>query len=535
MRTLADLTSWLGQKEVAHLEFKEAKSSFDWDKLVRYCAALANEGGGDIVLGVGDKRPRKVVGTSAFANVEKVAKDLLDHLALRIEVSELHHPDGRVLVFTAPSRPIGRPIPVDGAYWMRVGESLETMTPERLQRIFDEGVPDFSAKVCSEATLSDLAGDAIERFRSLLARRRPAVRADSVDRMLEDAELTVDGGITYAALIMLGAPRGLGRHLGCAEIVYEYRADEASVAYSHREDHRTAFLLLDEALWRAIDQRNTVHQFVDGLFRRDIPSFNERAVREALLNAVCHRDYRLQGSIFVKQWPSRLEISSPGGFPPGITVDNILFRQAPRNRRLAEAFARCGLVERSGQGVDLMFATAVQEGKAPLDFSGTDEFEVRLTLHGTIEDEGFLRFLEKATRDAGRSFNTHELVVLDAVHRDHAIPQAARPTIARLIDQGFVERAGKRRLVVARKYQRVIGKPGAYTRKAGLDRETNKALLLKHISSNPGCALSELCGVLPNHSTDQVRALLKNLKDDGAAYSQGRTRAGRWFARPNQT
>src|SRR5205085_2813814 len=112
------------------------------------------------------------------------------------------------------------------------------------------------------------------------------------------------------------------------------------------------------------------------------------------------------------------------------------------------------------------FTTAVQEGKHPLDFTGTDGFQVRLTLHGRIEDEGFLRFLEKATRDVGRSFSTNELVVLDAVHRDHPVPHDVRPTIAGLIDLGLLERAGKRRLVVARKYQRVVGKPGAYTRKA---------------------------------------------------------------------
>lgn len=254
-----------------------------------------------------------------------------------------------------------------------------------------------------------------------------------------------------------------------------------------------------------------------------------------MLNAVCHRDYRLQGSIFIKLWPSRLEITSPGGFPPGITIDNILFRQSPRNRRLAEAFGRCGLVERSGQGVDLLFSTAVWEGKPPLDFGGSDGFQVRLTLHGRVEDPGFLRFLEQATRDEGRSFSTYELVVLDAVHRDHAIPADARSTIDRLIDRGLLERAGRRQLVIGRRYQRTVGQPGMYTRRAGLDRETNKALLLKHLRDHPGSALVELCGVLPSLSTDLVRTLLKSLKQEGLAHSVGRTRAGLWYAGPNPT
>ena len=87
---------------------------------------------------------------------------------------------------------------------------------------------------------------------------------------------------------------------------------------------------------------------IDGLLRRDIPEYPEEAVREAVLNAVSHRDYRHGGSVFVRQYPRRIEIVSPGGFPPGISVENIIDRQSPRNRRIVDNFARCGLVERAG-------------------------------------------------------------------------------------------------------------------------------------------------------------------------------------------
>lgn len=94
----------------------------------------------------------------------------------------------------------------------------------------------------------------------------------------------------------------------------------------------------------------------------DVPTFDEVQVREALLNAVAHHDYRLGGSVFVRQFAQRLEVVSPGGFPPGITMANALDRQSPRNRRLAEALARCGLIERSGQGMNLMFERAIRQG-----------------------------------------------------------------------------------------------------------------------------------------------------------------------------
>jgi ATP-dependent DNA helicase RecG len=74
------------------------------------------------------------------------------------------------------------------------------------------------------------------------------------------------------------------------------------------------------------------------------------------------------------------QVISPGGLPPEITVENLLFRQSPRNRRLADALARCGLVERSGQGADRMFSAAVREGKLPPDFADTDAHQVSVVL-----------------------------------------------------------------------------------------------------------------------------------------------------------
>jgi ATP-dependent DNA helicase RecG len=160
------LQRWLDAPESEHLEFKEAKSNFHFDKLVKYCAALANEGGGSIILGIGDKRPRRIVGSQAFSDLERTKAGLLERLRLRVEAEEILLPEGRVLVFTAPSRPIGTPIAVDGAYWMRAGEDLTPMTPDMLRRIFNESDPDFSATICPEASLKDLDPAAVQQFRT---------------------------------------------------------------------------------------------------------------------------------------------------------------------------------------------------------------------------------------------------------------------------------------------------------------------------------------------------------------------------------
>src|SRR5688572_3861309 len=99
---LAQLARWLDANEDEHLEFKEANNRFDFELLVKYCCALANERGGHIVLGVTDQRPRKVVGSAAFADVQRTQHGLLDKLRLRIDAREIAHPDGRVLVLTVP-------------------------------------------------------------------------------------------------------------------------------------------------------------------------------------------------------------------------------------------------------------------------------------------------------------------------------------------------------------------------------------------------------------------------------------------------
>jgi ATP-dependent DNA helicase RecG len=108
--TLEQLQIWMSGRETEHLEFKEAKRHFDFEELVRYCVALANEGGGRIILGVTDTMPRQVVGSRAFENLERMKSGLIERLHIRVEVDALPHPDGQVIIVDVPSRPVGVPI-----------------------------------------------------------------------------------------------------------------------------------------------------------------------------------------------------------------------------------------------------------------------------------------------------------------------------------------------------------------------------------------------------------------------------------------
>jgi ATP-dependent DNA helicase RecG len=533
------LQEWMNGIENEHLEFKEAKSNFHFEKLVKYCAALANEGGGHIVLGVTDARPRHIVGSQAFTDLERTKAGLIERLHLRIDACEVMHPNGRVLVFTAPSRPIGMPIAFEGAYWMRAGEDLVPMTPDMLRRVFNETGSDFSAEICPKATIDDLDPTAIEVFLKRWGRRskNDSLSRLPVEQVLADAELLDHRGVTYSALVLMGKRASLGRFLPQAEVIFEYRSSEVAGPANQRLEFREGFLLFYENLWKTINLRNDVQHFQDGLFMIDVPTFAEGSVREAILNAVGHRDYRLSGSVFIRQYQRRIEIVSPGGFPAGINPRNILYRQSPRNRRIAEVFGKCDLVERSGQGANRMFEESIRQSKSLPDFTHTDDYQVALTLHGEIQDPAFLRFLEQVGEERVRSFCTQDFLVLDLVHHEQTVPPELQTRLHQLLDQGIIESFGRgrgTRYLLPRKFYGLKGKAGVYTRKRGLDRGTNKELLLKHIQDNHpiGARFDELQQVLPALSRSQIQKLLKELKAEGRIRNEGRTKGARWYAIP---
>lgn len=538
--SVEQLLAWIAAPEASNLEFKEAKSRYDFSELVEYCVALANEGGGQVILGVSDRRPRTIVGSLAFAEPGRTEAGLYEQLRRRIPVEEIHSPAGRVVVVHVPSRLPGSPWQhPDGRYLKRAGDGLVSLGPDELRAIFDEVGPDFSAQVCDGATLDDLDAGAIAAFRTRWATREGDERrlAWTDEQTLANAELTVGGKLTYAALILFGTRAALGRHLDQCELVFEYRANDASGPAADRQEFREGFFLWQDALWEYINRRNDRQSYQDGLFRKELLTFDEVSVREALLNAVSHRDYRSGSSIFVRQYPQRLEIVSPGGFPAGVTVENLLEAQNPRNRRLASALQKCGLIERSGQGMNLMFERAIQQGKALPDFTGTSASEVRLTLRGIVTTPEFVKFLESLGAEHVRSFSTDDFLALDSVRRAVPLVERLKARIPGLVEIGAVEVAGRGRGVkhtLSRRFFAAMGSAGTYTRQKGLDRATKKELLFKHIAdSGPvGTQMKELKQVLPSENRGVIQVLLRELRRDGRVHSTGATKGARWVAGP---
>lgn len=531
---MGQLRRWLVARENEHLEFKEARNNFHFEKLAKYCAALANEGGGSIVLGVGDKRPRRIVGSQAFTDIERTKAGLFERLHFRVEMEELMPAEGRVLVVTAPPRPLGTPVAVDGAYWMRAGEDLVPMTPDVLRRIFDETRPDFSAEVCRGATLDALDPEAVRQFRILWHANasNDHLLQLSTEQLLRDAELITSGGITHAGLILLGTRAALTAHLAQAETIFEYRSSEAPGPANQREEFRRGFLTFHDRIWELVNLRNDSQHYQDRFVMHSIPTFRETSVREAVLNALAHRDYREPGSIFVRQYARRIEIVSPGGFAGGVSAENILDKQFPRNRRIAESLLRCGLVERSGQGVNRMLIEAVTDSKSVPDYSRSDEFEVSVQMHCEVEDYAFVKFLARLPLEQKSALLSQHYLVLDRLRRNERLRRSHREGLALLRSLNIVRSEGNgrgvRHFIDEALYESSIHVGGVSRPQ---DRGAWKNRLLTHIQemAHSGSTLEMLHCILPQLTREQVRTLLKELQAECLIRVVGRTKGSRWF------
>ena len=525
----------LEAKEGEQYQFKEAKRRFDSNEAARCCCALANCGGGRLVFGITDKRPRKVVGSNAFDQPERTRKGLIDKLKVMVDFQQLYdEKHSRVLVFEVASRPLGLPVQVDGVAWWYEGDSLIPMPEEIRRRIYEETGFDFSGSICTKAKISDLDETAINAFREKWigksGNKRYAIM--SVEQLLHDCEAITDEGITYAALILFGKKEALGRLLPQSEIIFEYRSSNASGPANQREEFRIGFFACFNRLWELVNLRNDIQHYQEGFFIFDIPTFNESVVREAILNAVSHRNYQLAGSVFIRQFPDRLVIESPGGLPNGISLDNILDRQIPRNRRIAEILALCGLVERSGQGMNIIYENSVKEAKLLPDFTGTDDSFVSLALSGLVIDKQMLSVINRIGNERLDTLTTADFLTINALYHNMPLDSQMQERLKHLTEMGIVEHIGRSKYVLARSLYSAVGKSGIHTRIVGLDRDTNKELLLKHMreKGEEGAPLRELQQVLPGHNRGQIQVLLRELRDADRAYCIGKTHAARWFA-----
>ena len=262
-----------------------------------------------------------------------------------------------------------------------------------------------------------------------------------------------------------------------------------------------------------------------------VPTFNERITREALLNAASHRSYRQSSSIFVRQYRDRLVIDSPGGLPSGITTENILEKQSPRNHLIANIFALCGLVERAGQGMNLIYELCIKEAKSLPDFKGTDPYFVSVTLNGIITDEKLLLIFKKIDSAVLEAFTTEDYLVINSLYHTQKFSPHLRSHVKKLVELGVAEHIGRGKYMLAKHLCEAVGNERTHSPAAQMSREEAKSLILNCIeqSGKSGTPPRAIQQILTSKSRRQIQLLLSELQENGYIYAEGQTTAVRWF------
>ena len=363
--TMADVAHWLvAPRENEHLEFKEATLTYATDKLYRYCVALANEGGGKLVLGISDKPPRRVVGSGAFTDPADVASKIFQKLRFRVDVEEVSHTDGRLVVFHIPPRPTGTAYSVEGAYLMRSTEDTVAMSEDRLRQIFNEGKPDWSASPACDG----IDGAEVVRlldtqsYFDLLNVPYPKDRDGVLSRFKKENLIRTSSG-------------GRWRITNLGAILFAKKLDEFGVDFARkaprvvvyddrnklqtRSDQTGAkgYAVGFKGLIEVVSGLIPSNEVIEQALRKQVKMFPEIAIRELIANSLIHQDFGETGaSVMVEIYSDRIEISNPGR--PFISPDRFIDEYQSRNERVADIMRRLGMCEEKGSGVDKVVASA---------------------------------------------------------------------------------------------------------------------------------------------------------------------------------
>jgi ATP-dependent DNA helicase RecG len=474
-----DFKPWQGGKE-------------DMKVAVEYAACFANGEGGVVVFGVADRtrgRAKAIHGASGY-DLDTWRRGIFDSTRpnLAVEVEELRIPEGtgRLLVVRVPRGehpPYGT---AQGLFKQRVGKNCMPMDGQRFVKSrIAAGAMDWSGERSRELSVADLDAVEIARARNVLRRNH----ADSGLLALSDPDLLLalgavrNGQVTYAGLLLFGREETLREICPQHQVHYVYQVTGTEVA--RNDSYQAGLLSILERFEQIFTSPvNPEQELPLGLSRLRIPAFPVEVVREAVLNAVTHRDYLDPGEVLVRHMADRLVITSPGGFIAGITPGNIL-RHEPvsRNRTLAEAFEKLRLVERAGIGRRRIFETMLAYGKRLPEYEADGRVTLRI-FDGSFDER--TAALVARWRGEGRELGLDGLLILSFL-RDHAFidtlsaakllqlsREETRATLDRLAqpETGFLERKGGTQAATFHLTKGIardlLGK-ASYTRTRGLD------------------------------------------------------------------
>ena len=539
--------------ESLSLEFKgERRGAVNDRDLVEAVICLANAEGGLILVGVEDNgevtgaRPRHGSCTEPTRLQALIRSRTVPGIEVSVEV--VATPEGEVLCLTVP-RSLSVVATSDGVCLRRVmaGHGPECVPYYPYQHGGHGaalGAEDFSAQLCRDAGWRALDPLQFERARQLIA----ALRGDAALLELDDQEMAKalrvvesSGGElvpNIAGLLLFGREAEIEKHLPTHEAAFQVLTGDADVRVN--EFFRQPLLELAELFLSRFDARAEEREVQVGLIRVPVPDYARNAFREALLNALFHRDYRRLGTVYVQWHPDRLEISSPGGFPEGVTPANLLVHEPlPRNPRLYGAAKRIGLVEQTGRGVDKVYLGQLRYGRPAPDYSRSDATGVRLTLRGGQESLQFAAFVFERERQQG-PMTVEQMIVLNRLFHDRRVTteqvvieiqrsqNEARALLERLVEEGLVEARGENRGRVyhlAASFYKTVGRPEAYVHVHGVEPLRQEALVEEYVRAHGSIRrvkAAELCGLTERQASRLLGKMVS--KNKLAAHGERKSR-----------
>ena len=552
------MTRPIPEAESLTVEFKSDRDRLSDSDLVQAVVCLANTRGGTIYVGVEDDgtvtglhpaHRASVGGLAAF-----IANRTVPPLSVRVAAVEVDGetvavvevPRSQRLVSTSTGMLQRRRLRADGT-----PECVPFLPHEFPAHQADLGLLDYSALPLRGATQDDF--DPLERERLRRAVERYGGDASLVG--LDDREL--DGALglirredgqavpTVAGILLIGREGALRQHLPTHEVAFQVLE---GTGVRVNDFYRVPLIAVFERIEEQFSARLVEEEIQVGLFRVPVPRVDRRSFREALVNALTHRDYTRLGAVHVRWQDETLTVSNPGGFVDGVTLDNLLVVEPrPRNPLLADALKRIGLAERTGRGVDLIFKGLLRYGRPAPSYRRSDATSVVVELSCADADIEFLKLVLDEEGRSGTSIPVDTLLVLSRLREEkrldvNALAQtiqkdapATRAVLERLVESGLVEAHGVtkgRTYTMSARLYRQLGEPASYVRQAGFDPLQQEQMVRSFVREHGSIQRSDVVD-LCRLSVHQAKRLLAKLVDDGVVVRMGVGKATRYERGPN--
>ena len=353
---------------------------------------------GTVYFGVEDNG--EVTGCTGNYDLQNIVEAIYDKTrpALFTEAGEIEY-KGKIVITLSVEYDGTTYATTDGRCLRRLGKNSKPYYPDEMSNKYSSiQNPDFSGKILVESTEDDINKLEIYRLKEKLKVRDP----ESTLSEMEDMAFLSDLGLikyddnnvklTIAGLLFVGKEQSIHRLLPQAEVIYLHYSQSNLEEYDARLDMKAPIISVIDRLSEKIQDANRIVNVQVGLFRLEIVDFSQKVFQEALLNAVAHRDYQNQATIYVKHYPDKIVIENPGGFPEGINEHNIITHPSvPRNKLIAETLQRLKYVQRTGQGVDIIFRDMVSSGKPYPEYRSYND-AVSLSIYSAIDDMDFVKY-----------------------------------------------------------------------------------------------------------------------------------------------